>query len=770
MRSRTGCLTCRQRKLKCDEKKPVCRQCAKASRECIPSPGIVFRHQQNASMNGEDSTAEKSLKGFYAYKNTFDKDAMWVDIPKCITFVTTTNLYLDSGVLELDTMLATSMESPKPFEPHCLASWRTQGDRHPIGNVPSSLRSELAPSSVSCCLTQDVKALSPQIHSSPGSVIERPVSPPMSLFNPHIGLIMNLTTSSAMPSTDSFFSLPFDSTDYMPRPVSRPRLRWRPPRPNASILTQDEHEIACLLQWFSEGPGYWMDLFITGTYFASHVPVEAVENPLLKYAIAACAAKAFARVQDQKPAMGGSSTRQAGMKHYPNVPLVDWEHKTAVYYNTTVSMLLQALNGKVASSPNGSKCELRQRNGDPACAYNVSAPKPRRISQNTSFVPSTEELLVVIAILCFYEFLDTSISEWEKHLHGAKSFLVLSQQHIRSLRLPNLASPMFPTSSKFASKAWRAVFWNIARQDMLAAFINKTSTRLDTDDLTLWREAGLILDEQACIMPSNAAVYGYLEEGDAMIKEELICNTLVWLMVKLVNFMAVGSVIPSRSGAAWDGVVHRTRFCQWFSLRKQFQVWHEGLPVTFRPSARVAPSHTSGQVSNDDSASMFSEAWHSMPMCASTMQTYYMSQILLFMNKPHESTLECHTELIRMSYHQSVLAACQIHSRRIIGISLAQPDKAVRVHSVQPLFTAGQCLSDNRECQIVLRLLRDIESDTGWATDYRVQQLVEQWQRNEPDSQALWSDSRCAIPHENKYPSPTFNTVRLQHGSDLRSN
>jgi hypothetical protein len=33
-------------------------------------------------MNGEDSGDENSLKGFYAYKNTFDDDAIWMDIPK----------------------------------------------------------------------------------------------------------------------------------------------------------------------------------------------------------------------------------------------------------------------------------------------------------------------------------------------------------------------------------------------------------------------------------------------------------------------------------------------------------------------------------------------------------------------------------------------------------------------------------------------------------------------------------------------------------------
>lgn len=75
-------LTCRQRKLKCDEKKPVCSQCCKASRECVPSSGIVFRHQHNASMNGEDLGDDSSLKGFYAYRNTFDEETIWLDIPR----------------------------------------------------------------------------------------------------------------------------------------------------------------------------------------------------------------------------------------------------------------------------------------------------------------------------------------------------------------------------------------------------------------------------------------------------------------------------------------------------------------------------------------------------------------------------------------------------------------------------------------------------------------------------------------------------------------
>jgi hypothetical protein len=77
-------LTCRQRKLKCDEEKPVCGQCRKGSRECQPSDGVVFRHQQNASMNGRGDVEDNGgkLAGFYAYRNSFNEHNVWVEVPK----------------------------------------------------------------------------------------------------------------------------------------------------------------------------------------------------------------------------------------------------------------------------------------------------------------------------------------------------------------------------------------------------------------------------------------------------------------------------------------------------------------------------------------------------------------------------------------------------------------------------------------------------------------------------------------------------------------
>ncbi|KAK3389398.1 hypothetical protein B0H63DRAFT_98397 [Podospora didyma] len=50
-RSRTGCLTCRKRRIKCDEGKPTCKNCLKSKRECEGyHQRLIFKEPQ--AMNG----------------------------------------------------------------------------------------------------------------------------------------------------------------------------------------------------------------------------------------------------------------------------------------------------------------------------------------------------------------------------------------------------------------------------------------------------------------------------------------------------------------------------------------------------------------------------------------------------------------------------------------------------------------------------------------------------------------------------------------------
>lgn len=56
------------------------------------------------------------------------------------------------------------------------------------------------------------------------------------------------------------------------------------------------------------------------------------------------------------------------------------------------------------------------------------------------------------------------------------------------------------------------------------------------------------------------------------------------------------------------------------------------------------------------------------------------------------------------------------------GIALSRQTSSVRVHQTQPLFVAGQRPAQRH---VVLKLLRGVEIDLGWATENRVQQLLE---------------------------------------------
>ena len=42
-RSKTGCWVCRTRKVKCDERRPVCKQCVRLGHNCDYSPRLAFR-------------------------------------------------------------------------------------------------------------------------------------------------------------------------------------------------------------------------------------------------------------------------------------------------------------------------------------------------------------------------------------------------------------------------------------------------------------------------------------------------------------------------------------------------------------------------------------------------------------------------------------------------------------------------------------------------------------------------------------------------------
>ncbi|KAK5139770.1 hypothetical protein LTR32_007229 [Rachicladosporium monterosium] len=149
---------------------------------------------------------------------------------------------------------------------------------------------------------------------------------------------------------------------------------------------------------------------------------------------------------------------------------------------------------------------------------------------------------------------------------------------------------------------------------MLSAFINNTSTRLDTADLPMWRSAGLKLTPEGFVCPSNPQHPDYTPEN--AMPDDLISNALVWLLQKLVNFIAAGDDVPETLSPQGLGIRQQELLAYWQSLDEQFRIWHEGLPLSFHATAIRSPTPNP-----EDPRPGVEEKWFPRPICCTTNPT-----------------------------------------------------------------------------------------------------------------------------------------------------
>ncbi|KAJ5134293.1 Transcription activator AMTR1 [Penicillium atrosanguineum] len=683
-----------------DEQKPQCSQCRKGGRECRPSEGIVFRHQQNASMNedlAQPHEGRGNLKGFYSYKNTFDKDSVWLDIPKHVIFVDNSDPYADDLEATESSAEALVQSRNNIWGSDSRASDAGSHGLDTLSTVASHDRFPFSPMEHS--ISDSMSYPSP--NRSRSSAMPPPASPSMSLSsnnNTNINFLLN-PSHSMSPPLDPTMGTPDQRSASLPsRPAPQPRRVSYQVHDHA----ETDFEVAFLLRHYTEGPGLWMDLFDLGTYFASYVPVRAMSNPLLKYAACAYAAKQLGRVKNAKATMGGVCSRQAIMEVWPDKD-DDFIWHGAKYYEKAIQLLMKELQPDAEGPPPLSTPEAFGQWQASELISDAENPRKRRRRVSDSRLSHgvhSDEVLAATAILSIYEFLDATGPAWNRHLSGVKSLLDVAEVGIM---------PMEQNSSD-----------------------GDSHSPLNTDDIVLWNEAGLQLDNMGFIRPSNTTATGY-PEGDDIMKEDLICNALIWILSKIVNFVSSGDGLNMNVNRSVDsgplGVTQQVLLERWYRLEAELDAWYTGLPNTFKPCARIEPSRMSHFQPAEEAKDLatLQEVWYSIPMCASTMQHYHMARILLLINKPHESTSRRSTITLRLQSYRSIEADIGFHSREILGIALARPDGSVRVHSLQPLFVSGQCVTDSRERRVAIRLLRAVEADLGWATEYRVQQLLKEW-------------------------------------------
>ncbi|GLA04092.1 hypothetical protein AnigIFM60653_004130 [Aspergillus niger] len=478
---------------------------------------------------------------------------------------------------------------------------------------------------------------------------------------------------------------------------------------SSTLPTQNGVLTAILVRHFKEGPSQWLDCFDTNAYYSIKVPVMVATRPMLKAAACALAAKHLHRMCQ------GDARRMLQLAHLRNSPLqwavrgVDLKYESVRLYDEAIRYLKDAIR--------------------------LEIPNSRR-----------DEMFAVVAILCMYELIDAPSTEWRAHL-SALPFLYCGTVDDFS------STSSLPNSLLHIS---RSVFWSLVRQDCLSAFINETQTRLNLFDLVIWRNFGLNISAHGHLLPpsvssttintpisSSPSPHARVPSHSAWLEEDTLSNALVWIMGKIINFITSGDGInpgdyesPPGQRPCF-GTTQEDLLERWKLLEFELTAWYDTLPDSFKPCGRTqlflsnldpthqepipTPTENVGDADTIDAISFI------IPMCAVTIQTYHMGRILLLSNMPQESTAIRSTVTARLRHYRQIAGLVVRHAREICGISLAGLPDAILSHTVQPLFVAGQCFEGDAERQLVVDLLRRVESDTGWATEYRVKELQKQW-------------------------------------------
>lgn len=261
----------------------------------------------------------------------------------------------------------------------------------------------------------------------------------------------------------------------------------------------------------------------------------------------------------------------------------------------------------------------------------------------------------------------------------------------------------------------RASFWNFARADYQAAYINNQRTFLSTEDYQLWQSCGLQVQEDGSLYRDSLEI----KNDPLHCREvaELVAHTLLWLVLRVMNFLASNSDEPPLS-----------RQERWIQLTNQVEAWYTSLPETFQPCAQMRYTIRKPGAQRTASPSQLTEVFFSIDICAAALHLYHFAKIILLLNKPVQpDESNAVSTGNRLRAYREVSTETIKHAHQIIGIALGRPPPSVRVEMLLPLYIAGLCLEADEERKVVLDLLRAIEQDTGCSTEARCLELTKEW-------------------------------------------
>ncbi|KAL2816518.1 hypothetical protein BJX63DRAFT_138374 [Aspergillus granulosus] len=443
---------------------------------------------------------------------------------------------------------------------------------------------------------------------------------------------------------------------------------------------QDRCEIAFFLRHFSEGPGQWMDVCGDRSYFSQRVIQLAHWSPLIRYAACALGAKQLGQTRHPEAQIRQTNTQKLMLKALIDTR-VGFTWYGAKYYEKAIQLLAQQISRKDNVS-----CSL-----SPNYIYGTGLTPQSGDWDLTRDHDETAAPFQILAasILCQYEDVNATFRAWSGHLDGIHRLL---RPH-----LPDLVSFRIAKHIPQPERAIDAVFWFFVLHDMLNAFVMRRKTRVNPDDLVLWRRMGLPLDDKGNLATESAGSQ----------PEVTLFKELVRMMCQLVN-SDLGDVI------------------QWTRLKEHFDRWQNMVPQSFYIPITWPPVTEPSNIQNVDIFTR--EIWFASDISALTLAFYHMSRIILLVNRPMDLFInQTKTRDDLLSAYNALQQELRQHAMEIIPIMHAMPSETVQKYMLQPLYVAGRCLTDERERKSLLQMLRNMADDFGHFTDDRIKDLCEEW-------------------------------------------
>jgi hypothetical protein len=181
------------------------------------------------------------------------------------------------------------------------------------------------------------------------------------------------------------------------------------------------------------------------------------------------------------------------------------------------------------------------------------------------------------------------------------------------------------------------------------------------------------------------------------------------LLARAVNLFASYKASEGAFGLSAPQVVDAEAYgIAWQQLFSRIEEWFARRPPQMQPLVSIRSSDPAF-------SSPFPTVLYSSASGIAGTQFAHTSAILMLQRKPRG------LELSRSV--RSILW----HARQICGIALSNEHHGCWTNAVQPVWVAGRLMSHPMEHSAIVHLLERIERETGWATQWRIDDLKAHW-------------------------------------------